>query len=103
MHIPPKEQNARVVLGHDLDRDKGDDTATRPRARAMAAPTGVSARAAEPNEPDRRSIAIEPDSRLTYSPHFPSGLVPDQELVNSAVEPRPRFEHLAGGESTSGR
>ena|SRR5437867_9014127 len=100
MHIPPEEQNARVVLGHGLDREDGEDTAKR----AASPPTnGISARAAEPNEPDRRSIAIEPDSRLRDPPHFPCRPVPQEQPLESAVQSWPRSEQLAFDRPTAGR
>jgi hypothetical protein len=70
MHIPPEQQNARVVLGHGEDRNQRDDTIRGgPRARAIELSTAVSASAARSRERDRRSNAIEPNARLAYLPN----------------------------------
>ena len=69
----------------------------------MVPPTGLSARAAEPNEPDRWSIAIEPESRLRDPPHFPLALVPLQQPSESTVQRWPKSEQLAFDRPTTGR
>src|SRR6266567_1185677 len=98
MHIPP-DRNARVELGHGVDRNESDDTSKRPAARATAPPAAISARAAQPSGPDRRSSAIEPDPWLAYSAHSLTGPVPRDQTS----ERRPKCAKLAGDRPTTWR
>jgi hypothetical protein len=70
----------------------------------MVPDTAVSARAAQPSEPDRRSIANERDRWLTCSqPHSPAAMVPQEQSAEPAARPWLGSEHLVGGQPTTWR
>jgi hypothetical protein len=74
-----------------------------PRARAIVVVTSLSARAAQPSEPDPRSISIALDPRRVHVSHSPSGPAPNQLSAMPAAERRWNSKQLGGDRSTTWR